>query len=353
MTNTGNGTFANQCRPKANIILVKSLIKSSSKKISTQAKAQVCLVDAQKQQTCVDIDPKRDNKFPASGVVSMSAPSDITFLVQCEGKLVTAKQSIPSLSAACDGKPALFWKAVKPSIVQFRNEFLIYASADVPEAKIPGGFTSSLTKEHINLAAKELKVSFPWWIRWLSNGLIQMKIKSRVASNPLKLLSAIDKGWTAFAPETASDLPKRGKFDGVFVYFNVTGKDATGAPKDVGSGSFWTQGGGIVSENDAGYSVMLPSDDQAWRDSWKGGCISGFIHEWLHQIEGMADRRGKSPDVKLHGDDSRYTVHKGEAPIAEPGEWFQWYRDFMLNDNVRGIPIEIWKAGNIRSLLTS
>jgi hypothetical protein len=151
---------------------------------------------------------------------------------------------------------------------------------------------------------------------------------------PVEHLTPIGDGrwWVAAedVPHAAWRAFRRGSIDAVFVLWPsdgvlpLCGWGCTVGPGPVSNGAGFSS---IVSDGWAGYPGRLHPEE-------------GFVHEWLHQVEGVLRSRGVGPDVlpNLHDVDRRTSCRPTDlAPFgrtypehhAITDTWQPWYRDLM------------------------
>jgi hypothetical protein len=159
-------------------------------------------------------------------------------------------------------------------------------------------------------------------------------------NEPVRRLTPIGDGrwWVAAedVPAEAWRSVRPGAVDAVFVLWPTDGSvplcgwGCTVGPGPASRGAGFSS---IVSDGWAGYPDRLHPEE-------------GFVHEWLHQVEGVLRGRGVGPDVmpNLHDVDRRTSCRSIDlAPHgrtypehhAATDTWQPWYRDLMTG-TVRG-----------------
>ena len=155
-----------------------------------------------------------------------------------------------------------------------------------------------------------------------------------VLDEPIRHLTAVRPGVFWVAAEDIHDaidryVPK-GRWDSVFLVY----------PTD---GSFQQCGwacsvGPTPAANGAGFSSI--TSDRWEPDMHRLFPEEGFVHEWLHQVEGMYREKGLQLDVlpSLHDVADRTSARTADLPPfgsgyveyeRQTGTWQPWYRDLM------------------------
>jgi hypothetical protein len=185
------------------------------------------------------------------------------------------------------------------------------------------------------VASRSVLERVPAAIRDWSEGAVAMDLVAvHELREPVERLTPIGDGrwWVAAedVPRAAWRAFRPGTIDAVFVLWPSDGVvPLCGWGCTVGPGPL-SQGAGfssIVSDGWAGYPERLHPEE-------------GFVHEWLHQVEGVLRGRGVGPDVlpNLHDVDRRTSCRSAElAPFgrtypehhAVTDTWQPWYRDLM------------------------
>jgi len=151
---------------------------------------------------------------------------------------------------------------------------------------------------------------------------------------PIRSLSPIGDGRWWVGPD---DVPRSlwasvraGEVDSVYFLWPSDGDVPLcgwGCTVGPGSASMGAGFSSIISDGWAGYPGRLHPEE-------------GFVHEWLHQVEGVLRGRGIGTDIlpNLHDVDGRTTCRSTELPPfgrtypehhRETDTWQPWYRDLM------------------------
>jgi hypothetical protein len=184
-------------------------------------------------------------------------------------------------------------------------------------------------------ASTDVLARVPAAIEAWSEGAAALDL-ARVATleEPVRSLSPIGDGrwwvgpddvsrqlWRAVQPRAVDAIYLLWPSDGVVP---LCGWGCTVAPGPATAGAGFSS---IVSDGWAGYGDRLDPEE-------------GFVHEWLHQLEGVLRGRGVGMDVlpDLHDVDGRTSCRSTDLPPfgrtypdhhRETDTWQPWYRDLM------------------------
>ena len=216
-----------------------------------------------------------------------------------------------------------------------------------------GRHQRAMADEEVDACVAMLR-SLPGVVADWSDASVALEVDVVVADAPLRRLARVGAGWWA-DPGAALDLvaPHLGRpRDSVLLLYPTDG-----APE---LRSAWGYTWGTVDIlGRAGFSAIVS-------DPWPGWATiedpaHGFVHEWLHQVEGVYRGLGLSEDElpSLHDVADRRTTRPDAPDRVETyveherrtGSWRPWYRDYMTGTvgpktgevpRTRGLTRERW-----------
>jgi hypothetical protein len=228
-----------------------------------------------------------------------------------------------------------------PEPIEFRLLMIIK-----PEMDLPDGRKGKISPSNIRRTKEAFEKTMPKIVGELTKGRVLLKNRIEISQHVLKKVGYDGQiVGSDDVPEDCEAFLGEGWYDGVIVYW----------PSD--KHAYWTCG----SEQIHGLrwsSVNVREDLDYHEDA-----VSGWIHEWLHQLEGHyfgeLQIDGK---LDLHGSDVfNYQVDEDKLPV-----WLAWYADY-LNGQCRkrddegntaekdakkvelfGLGERAWKEGNLR-----
>lgn len=215
-----------------------------------------------------------------------------------------------------------------------------------PEMDLPDGRKGKISPGNIRLATEAFEKTMPRMVEEISKGRVVLKNQVEFSQHVLKSISFDGQiVESKDIPEDCDAFLNQGWYDGVMVYW----------PSE--KHAYWTCG----SEQIHGlrWSSVNWREDLGYRED----AVAGWIHEWLHQLEGHYFNKLKlKGKLDLHGGGS-FNYQADEAGLPY---WLGWYADYLNGESRKrddrgdtaekdpkkvewfGLGELAWKEGNLR-----
>jgi hypothetical protein len=202
------------------------------------------------------------------------------------------------------------------AVSRYRNKLLIYPTTETDD------FSASSKTKAVKQFALDAPDALSWWSRWLSHGQMELQLDAQIIDAPLKDFNRTTTTPLRHRPLCShihSDLPKKGEYDGVFIFWNsMDGNDNLAADEVT------TEDG--LYHNRFACSAITPRSKQSLESAWDGATAGLLVHAWLDQVRVLMRLRNAtvipSMDPKTLGVDA----DSGAGLLMKPGQWLFFVR---------------------------